>query len=47
MRKFRKISDIEGTIRDADAAFGDAIDASKKRKPGTGRKYISTIIGIF
>jgi hypothetical protein len=36
VRKFRKISDIEGTIRDTDAAFGDAIDASRNKKHSAG-----------
>ena len=39
VRKFRKISDIEGVIKDADAAFGDAIEASKNKKT-PGCKYI-------
>lgn len=39
VRKFRKISDIEGVIKDADAAFGDAIEASKNKKKTPGCKY--------
>ena len=35
VRKYRKISDIENTIKDADNAFADAIDsAHKKKTPG-------------
>ena len=35
VRKYRKISDIQGTLNDTDAAFGKAIDASQRKKtPG-------------
>ena len=41
VRKYRKISDIENTIKDADAAFGDAIDAAKNKKtPGCKYDFI-------
>jgi len=36
VRKFRKISDIEGTIKGTDKAFGDAIEASHKKSVSSG-----------
>ena len=43
VRKFRKVSDIDGTISGVDKAFGDAIDGAKrqtKKSSGAGCKYI-------
>ena len=35
IHKFRRVGDMEETIRGSDLAFGDAIDAAKNRKlPG-------------
>jgi len=45
VRKFRKVSDIDGTISGVDKAFGDAIDGAKrqtKKSSGAGWLYPET-----
>jgi len=36
IRKFRKVSDIQGSIRETDKAFSDAMAASKKKSVSSG-----------